>query len=167
MELYHVTCKKYRVGQVLNALNFERTEYYVGAERNNLSWIDDFLDAKRGQSHPSRSNTLFAFDCEKKCKAFASSRSLISPIFYQVEMVEPVACPMHLVGLISKANSDEFNNRIAQEYWHPTQDWKYLEYLSVQMEIKSIVDASNPYWESAGRMAIGLDRDKAKYFFLQ
>jgi len=151
MELFHVSCKQYPIGYTLDALDFERTEYHANAESIGKAWIDDSLDASRPQGqYPKRSKTLFAFKFISHCAAFADNRCE-KPIYYRVEMANPVACPMCLLSFMKKDN-DLLNNRIAHEYWTPTLNWDVFEYLDTQMKILNIFDASAPFLAASGMM---------------
>lgn len=148
MPLYHVSCKEYHVNQVIKAEDFETTEYYNNAVNDNKSWIDDFLDENKPENAPDRKKALYAFDSIANCGAFKNSCKC-EIFYYEVEMVEPAACPMCLTdGLIQ--GDEILNNRLAEEYWNPMEDWKYLEYLSSEMRIIRKVNKPTFYEKPLG-----------------
>jgi len=74
MELYHVSCIKFDIGQIIKSDEFEKTKYYENACVNDKNWIDDFLDEKRPENAPERKKALFAFDSVANCWAFKKNR---------------------------------------------------------------------------------------------
>jgi hypothetical protein len=139
MELYHVSCKEFKVGQVIRSSEFGQTEYYQDSIDKKENWIDEFLDSIRPDGYPERKRTLFAFDSLGNCFAFKKGQCPYGLIFYKVKMNNPVACPMCLTDKL-KVDSDEQNKKIGNEYWSPSKQWKFLEYLCDEMEIIEILN---------------------------
>lgn len=139
MTLYHVSCKKYEVGDVLKSPVSGQTEYYKSAITKGLNWIDDYLDTIRPDGYPERKSALYAFDCIANCFAFKKNKCSDTVNYYIVKMLNPVSCPMCLTDKLIK-DSNSHNLKIGQEYWNPTMDWKFLEYLSNEMEILEILN---------------------------
>ena len=142
MDLFHASCKKYEVSQILCINDFDQTEYYKNAINRNMGWIDSFLDKNKPDNAPERKKTLFAFDSIVNCKAFIKNRCKGQIYYYKIRMKNPIACPMCLTDALAK-NDENKNKKIAKEYWKPIEDWKFLEYLSMEMEILAIMDEAN------------------------
>ena len=160
MPLYHVSCKEYQVNQVIKAEDFETTEYYENAVAEDKGWIDNFLDENKPENAPDRKKTLYAFDNISNCGAFKSTCE--GEIFYyEVEMVEPISCPMCLTGALVEG-SEELNNTLREEYWNPTKDWKYLEYLSLEMKIIDKVAKPTTLQKAKGIIDYNADRELIK-----
>lgn len=150
MSLFHVSCNEYQIGQVISVEAFEVTEYYQNAVQANNNWIDDFLDEERPENVPPRQRTIFTFDSIENCAAFQNS-CVEETFYYKVEMLNPTACPMCLTDALELVNTD-LNNRIREEYWNKTLDWKYLEYLDIQMTIIEKLAKPNFISRSKGMM---------------
>lgn len=70
-----------------------------------------------------------------------------------------MAFPMCLTDALIK-DSLEHNIKIADEYWKPQKDWKFLEYLSNQMEILEVLD--DPSFEDKIKGRLNYDYDYEK-----
>lgn len=149
MNLFHVSTKEYEVGKIIKAEVFANTEYYRNAIANGKSWIDDYLDNSKPENAPERKNAIFAFDSIENCVAFKGQNK--ANFYYKVRMNNPIACPMCLTDAL-KENETEANIRISNEYWNPSKDWKFLEYLSSEMEIIEIIEAPDLYQLAKGKM---------------
>ncbi|GAA3732983.1 hypothetical protein GCM10022422_14510 [Flavobacterium ginsengisoli] len=153
MNLFHVSSREYTVGQIIKAEDFENTEYYQNAITQNKNWIDDYLDNHKPANAPERKKTIYAFDCPENCIAFNDNEG---NFYYRVKMINPVACPMCLTDELQENNSDK-NISIANEYWNPSLSWKFLEYLSPEMEILEIISPPDKYKKIKGRMNYDAD----------
>lgn len=143
MELFHISSNNYNIGKIINSDSFGQTEYYRTSTLWGKNWIDDFLDSQRPLGYPARKSSLFAFDCISNCSAFMekSFKGRIAK-YYKVKMSSPFALPICLTDSLIR-DSLEHNIKIATEYWHPTEEWKFLEYLSNQMEILEVINESS------------------------
>ncbi len=84
---------------------------------------------------------------------------------YEIEMDAIGGFPMVLTGrMIAHRNNAEILRAIAEEYWRPTKDWKYYEYIGNEMTIISEVkfDASQ---RNKSRDEYMMDYNKALYIF--
>lgn len=160
MELYHISTKIYSKGELLTSDSFKQTEYYSNSILRGKNWIDDFLDSQRPKGYPARKSSLYAFDCIANCSAFINvSFKGLKAIIYKVKMLTPMAFPMCLTDALIK-DSLEHNIKIADEYWKPQKDWKFLEYLSNQMEILEVLD--DPSFEDKIKGRLNYDYDYEK-----
>ncbi|MBW8331293.1 MAG: hypothetical protein K0M40_04660 [Prolixibacteraceae bacterium] len=143
MELFHISCKNYKKGELINSDSFEQTEFYLNSTLSGKNWIDDFLDSQRPIGYPARKSSLFAFDCISNCSVFMNlSFKGLKAKYYRVKMPSPVAMPMCLTDSLI-VDSLVHNTKIAKEYWQPIEEWKILEYLSNQMEILEVISESS------------------------
>lgn len=160
MSYYHVSCKDYEIGQTISANNFANTEYYENAVNMSTNWIDDYLDDSRPENAPERKKTLFAFDKLENAAAF-KNKCEGEVFFYKVDMANPIAAPMCLTDVLV-VNDDELNQRVKEEYWNSTKDWKYLEYLSTEMVIVTKLNKPNFIQRSKGLTDYISDKELAK-----
>lgn len=159
MELFHVSTKKYEIGEIIKAEDFTNTEYYQNATASGKNWIDEYLDEGRPENAPERKNAIFAFDCVENCIAFKGRNN--ANFYYKVKMIEPIASPMCLTDALIE-NAEEQNAIIRSEYWMPTKNWKFLEYLSSEMEVLEILETPDIIQINKGRLNYDYDRDLKK-----
>ena len=136
LELYHITCKAYPIGKV-PPMDGESL-YHLSTQTDQRAWIDEFLDAQKSNEKPSRKKTHYACDSILNCKALKStiSKPHCTPRIYKVIMTNPSKSPMALVNhLFQLGQNHNKNFDVAKEYWNPTMDWRFYEYLSDKMEI--------------------------------
>jgi hypothetical protein len=136
LELYHITCNAYPIGKV-PALEGE-SFYHLSTQSDVRSWIDKFLDTQNSSEIPLREKAFFACDSIMNCKALKSTvaKPNCTPKIYKVRMKNPSKSPMALVNhLLELGEAHSKNFDVANEYWRPTEDWKFYEYLSMEMEI--------------------------------
>ncbi len=151
MELFHISCKNYNIGEIINSDSFGLTEYYHISTFSGKNWIDDFLDSQRPAGYPARKSSLFAFDCISNCSAFMINFRGLKAKYYKVKMTSPIALPMLLTDSLI-VDSLEYNMKIAKEYWQPTEEWKILEYLSNQMIILEVLIETSEVEKVRGSM---------------
>ncbi|MBK9288326.1 MAG: hypothetical protein IPN38_11750 [Flavobacteriales bacterium] len=128
----------YKPGQVLDARTFEQTHYYKRQTENGLVWIDQFLDKHKPSDAPSRKNTNFAFSRPAMCAHFFDESERLKAKLYEVELTNPIGCPMAMIAVIMKHGYDP-DVSLASEYWNPKAEWNILEYMSPVMKIVSQV----------------------------
>ena len=84
---------------------------------------------------------------------------------YEIEMDAKGGFPMVLTGrMIAHRNNAEILRAIAEEYWRPTRDWKYYEYIGNEMTIISEVNLDVSQ-RNISRMEYMMDNDRALYIF--
>ncbi|MDI1316899.1 hypothetical protein [Flavobacterium sp.] len=137
IELYHITCIEYPIG-VVNPIE-DLSFYHSKTLTDSRSWINDFLDENSPEDFPSRKKSFYACNTIANCKALKSTicnEADCIPRIYKVRMNNPIKVPMALVTHLFKLGEDNtVNTDIANEYWTPTEEWKFYEYLSEEMEI--------------------------------
>lgn len=148
MSFYHVSDKIYEINKIVDAIDFETTEYHQRIIQQGMGDIDNILDASRPKGTPSRKNCVYAFDNLDFCKHFVGNRYAGKEIYYEVELIDPIKCPIKLVKVINEGKYSVDREIIIKEYWEPRpeNDWKYFEYLSTSMKIIDIVEGNNRMW---------------------
>lgn len=158
MKLYHVSCKEYEVGQKLSSTT--TTPYHIKKTEKGEGWVDLKLNEFKPVDAPDRDKCLYAFDSLANCFAYINSEKCTGDkaYYYEVEMVNPIGAPMKLNHVIMKKGegSDEIE-LIAKEYWNPTLNWKFIEYLSIEMEIVAKVGEPNMIEKASGKNNYILD----------
>lgn len=175
IELFHITCVEYQIG-IVNPI--EDLSFYHNSTLNDYrSWINDFLDENSPEGFPSRKRTFYACDTILNCKALKSTiiaNSDCVPKIYKVKMNNPKKAPMALVTrLLQLGNDNPSNINLANEYWTPTKDWRFYEYLSEEMEIlEEIINSDiTPmgqmlFWATNSNSLLADDAAKAKKLFI-
>jgi hypothetical protein len=83
-----------------------------------------------------RQQTFYAFDSIENCIAFSNSNKIQNSFYYKVQMQNPFKAPMCLTDLLLKNPGNNIKQEsIAKEYWKPKTNWKFNEYLSMEMII--------------------------------
>lgn len=167
MELYHVSFTEYEVGKTYTADN--PNGYHLRSKSRGDGWINEEMDNMRPDSYPSRIASFYACDALENCQAFIGNTKIggNNPIYYKVEMDCSVGFPMVLVDRIKKIGQGSANlTSCINEYWSPTQAWKYLEFLSPQMTILEKLNTPNFLMANRGRINYNADSDTAKRLFL-
>lgn len=164
MELYHVSFKKYEVGKTYTASN--PIGYHLRAIQKGEGWVNDILDEYRPDGTPSRISSFYACDILENCVAYIGNKTIEGkePIYYKVKMECTIGFPMVMVDRIKCLGND--TSKILpyiDEYWNPTLDWKYLEFLSSTMTIIEIL--SEPFGLFKGKRNYEVDRDLAIKIF--
>lgn len=103
-------------------------------------WINDFLDLNRPAGCPSRKICIYAFDKPGHCFAFLYDTPVEDYHCYEIEMDAMGGFPMILTGKLNDfKNNEDILNAVAEEYWHPTQTWRFCEFIGEEMTIVSEV----------------------------
>jgi len=145
MSFFHVTDKEYEITNIVDATTFESTEYHQRVTAKGMDGIDTILDRFRPQDFPSRRNCIYAFDNIGMCMHFVGNRYDGNEIYYEVELVEPVKCPMKLIKFLNEEKYTVNQEVIIDEYWQPNpkNEWKYFEYLASSMRIIDCVEGND------------------------
>jgi hypothetical protein len=174
IELFHISCIKYPIGVVdpIEGLSY----YHNSTLGDSRSWINDFLNKNSPKNFPSRKKSFYACDTIANCKALKSTictHADCIPRIYKVKMNKPKKAPMRLVFHLIKLGEDgDSNIDIANEYWTPTKNWKFYEYLSEEMEIIEEIANSDVtlmgqiiFWATNSNLLLANDSDKAIKLF--
>jgi hypothetical protein len=160
IELFHVSLIKYDNDTVLKLTGNDETHYYKRKREIGDNWVDDTLNTYRPLKAPFRQQTFYAFDAIENCIAFATTNNLRNPYYYKVKMQSPTKAPMCLTDLILKSKGDlEKIKKIVQEYWNPQNDWKFNEYLSIEMSIIESIQEPDFFAKLKGKENYNHDYD--------
>lgn len=133
MEVYHTTDKVYQNGQVVSVSDFEGdlSLYYVNADNNKC--VNDYFDYYKPSKSIERKRAIFTFDSIKHCLAFDNKKKYI----YKVDIPKTTGHPMRLLQCFvqNKNKPNNIRKQIVDEYWEPSENWKFYEYLSARMTI--------------------------------
>jgi len=143
---YHATASELVAGQVLGPIvglsNFQKRQQAAG-----LGWLEEAFEARRPSGCSSRLGALFATrKIEEAAKYILAEPGFrqgdLKPRYYRVTIECPTAGPMMLVGYAArfqKQNSTQ--NDIIDEYWHPSHEWRYLEYFGPTITVEEELTA--------------------------
>lgn len=168
LDLYHISHNDYPLGKVNSIVGI--SYYHQLTVDNKIDWVNDFLDNEKPHNAPSRKKAFYACDSITNCVGFWGRSKCISgsTFLYKVKMLNPCKVPMSLVNTLNrKGISNPSNHLVAQEYWMPTQNWSFYEYLSEEMQIIEKIEIKNEYLNNNAVFLIGKDRDLANKLFLQ
>lgn len=158
MKLYHVSFKTYKAGEKFSSKTI--TPYHAEKDKKGEGWVDLELNKYKPDNAPNREQCYYAFDFIGNCFAYISTINCGSnkPIYYEVKMDNPFGAPMRLTNvLLKKGNGSSLTESISEEYWNPTLDWKFIEYLSAEMEIVAILDEPEMIVKRSGKNKYDLD----------
>jgi hypothetical protein len=158
--LFHTSKFIYEVGQIIR---IEGDTYW---SKNRTGKNEILLENSRPKERLGRSKACFAFGSIEHCQTYAGSvdflRTETKNYFYQVELLNPELSPMRPVSglgiaLANRPDSDFGMLSLAREYWHPTESWNIIEYLSSEMKIVKILENVHP--DPYGFMGNALSND--------
>ncbi len=169
MTFFHVTNKEYQIDDIVDATTFESTEYHQRTIQGGMGDIDNILDTYRPQGFPNRKNCIYAFDNVGMCMHFVGNRYNGNEIYYEVELINPVKCPIKLVKILNENNYTVDNKIIINEYWQPNSrnNWKYFEYLASSMKIIAIVEGNDKMGKMIAGMFNDLDEELGTKLFIE
>ena len=133
--LYHASNKFWQVGERWGIEMFEGEETYDHENRPpEEKEVNDLLD----QSKPlevvvSRKKCIYLFGDLRQCKEYAQKGNIAH--IYEVKP-DDLFGPYPMV-LVNRCMREPDNEDIRDEYWHPTQHWKYMEFLTSSFTIIS------------------------------
>jgi hypothetical protein len=106
--------------------------------------LEEFLEQHRPQELHSRLSSWFAFDDKYHSALFRDAEPRIHPeqanatkFLYEVSLANPNRHPMVVAEGVAKLLSQgkvELAIAAARDYWTPTRQWKFQEYLSPVLE---------------------------------
>lgn len=165
MRLFHITERKYQIGETISINDYEGDMCFYHERHTDHQWINDYLDAYRPEEFPLRRKCIYAFDRSGHCFYFLAHEPSVTDHCYEIEMDAKGGFPMVLTGrMIAHRNNAEILRAIAEEYWRPTRDWKYYEYIGNEMTIISEVNLDVSQ-RNISRDRYMMDYDRARYIF--
>ena len=166
LQLFHITPIDYPLGMVTSIA--DTSHFHQATLLDERRWINEFLDTNRPVSTPSRKKSFHAFDSISNCFGYWGNKPCTTggPNLYKVKMTNPRKVPMALVNkLHRKGEGHGTNIQIACEYWTPTNNWKFNEFLSEEMEILEQIDISIISRFNNAIILLGQDYDLANNLF--
>ena len=138
--LYHATKKPIGNGKMRKATRDPAD--FSDPNRRNAEELLDIMQT----GDQSRLSSWFAFDKAEFAAVYLTiERNRLAPdqkpveetgFIYAVEMTKFSRHPMILVDAIAKKVSTgnrQYADKLAAEYWNPTQNWKFWEYISPEI----------------------------------
>jgi len=158
MTTYHVSTKKYNIGNIVKSNNY----YEVSLSRNN-EWVENILEKHRPQNYPNRKQCVFSFENIDEFGYY--SDYLTGDLnYYEVEILDsPIKCPMVLCDFIKTANNKDYD-KLAVEYWNKTKNWNFLELLCGSFKIVGLITKPAIIQKLAGRKKYKDDEQIASQF---
>ena len=130
MRLFHITERNYQIGETISINDYEGDMCFYYEKHTDYQWINDYLDACRPEEFPLRRKCIYAFDRPGHCFYFLAHEPSVTDHCYEIEMDAKGEFPMVLTGrMIAHRNNAEILRAIAEEYWRPTRDWNFYEYI--------------------------------------
>lgn len=165
MKLFHITNKEYQIGEVVSVDAFENEICFYHQMHKEHQWINDYLDLYRPAECPSRKRCIYAFDKPGHCFAFLFDAPVAGYHCYEIEMNALGGFPMILTGKLNNyKGNDGLLKAMADEYWNPTQKWRFCEYIGTEMTIISKVK-KDPIMCTTSGYEYMLDNERVKSLF--
>lgn len=158
---YHVSGNHYRQGTIVSTNNYFKTTQERGNE-----WIERLLIQHKPVHAPSRLNCVFTFPDMEQTLAYGTT--LAYPVhYYQVEVSDDsIRCPMVLCDFIRKSSGRKpaILESLCSEYWNPTLDWQFYEFLSPEFMIIEHLETPDHKLTGMGRARYEGDKCRANSF---
>lgn len=141
--LYHATTDELEIGEKLRA-DTRNPASIANASRREA---EEFLKQQCPKGRPQRLSSFFAFDDPSHSAAYLDSElrcglkqgsNTGQRHLYIVEMSTFSKHPMILVDAVATSLSqgdESLAAKLAEEYWDPTQEWKFWEHLAPEMVV--------------------------------
>jgi hypothetical protein len=118
----------------------KKYDFSENAERRRL---EEFLEDKRPCASHSRLSSWFACDSPERAVRYLEAQLKHENregeiLVFAVDLPSPSKQPMALVDAILSAlreNAIDKAGFLAQEYWTPTQQWRFWEYTSSEISV--------------------------------
>jgi hypothetical protein len=165
--LYHATLKEYKRGERVTLEN-EVAPFTRELDDNKKEVYWEF-ERLRPAKAKSRKRGFFACSELPFCSFDFAVANKVDPLpsrrFYVVEMPSPSAVPIVLVNIAYRASEDQ-RTKVITEYWSPTEEWQFLEYIDDEMTIIHEIAPSSSDMVRGAKWLYQLDYDKARILFL-
>ncbi len=140
---YHASNLPFTIGQSYSINDFDGDATYDHANRTEEEKeINQALDEVRSIGVLSRLKCIYLFQSLVQCYAYARSNNINH--IYEVRTDGTVfgPYPMTLVTTVLYCPV-EIRLDIIREYWHPTRDWKVLEFLTDSIMVEREIPIEN------------------------
>jgi hypothetical protein len=170
--LYHATTAELTIGDKLGS---------TVSVLNNITNIfqreaEDFLEQRRPKGRPPRPSSWFACDKANLAAEYLDAQLTFGPDkrarngrphLYAVEMDSSSKQPMILANAVAvklSAGEKDVALLLADEYWAPTQEWRFWEYISPDIVVLQRQPWPDPMALSLALDAYTKDSDTLKRF---
>jgi len=128
-------------------------------------WIEEEFERSGGGRSSSRLDAFFAGADGADCVKFlVAQRGYDNEPIHLYRVVMP-ASARHPMALIDAARRNRGRpdalRKIVEEYWQPTRDWRFWEYLGQSMRVVEKLDLPSTVMLAGASHRYGLDRDLA------
>ena len=143
IEGFHVSRYEYVPDQAVKIELGRVTNFHTALVNDNNVAAEDRLKPHRPSGVPCRTNCIYTFGNLADCSLYGDSQHKSGKVhYYRVKMEKATKVPMVLVDQIRKQVSPTPAQveQMAREYWQPTKDWNYWEYLTDAVAISEKVE---------------------------
>lgn len=123
MELYHASIKVFSIGDEIKS----------GAASSFYEEATDAMDSSRPENAPARKTALFSADSAEFALYFMLKQRICKSEInlYRVKVKDPWKTVFSITHVIHRRIEQRKNiSSLVSEYWSPTKDWQFFEYLS-------------------------------------
>lgn len=163
MTFYHASQLSFQIGDTWSTDQFvgNATLDHVNRSKEEQQ-VNILMDSQRPSDYDSRNKSIFLFDNIDHCRFYASRLKNPNLKIYKVKALTPVfgGFPFCLVEKVYNESSFEIKKRIIQEYWAPTLQWIFLEYITQSIEILDILNMRNPVLYNMAIASLSEDIDR-------
>ncbi len=166
MAFFHASRSVYPVGHVIRVPEGTTSHAYQRALAIGKKWREDALEAARAGRAFSRQSAVYAANTPGNAARFLVSEPDLEnrPVkVYEVVVSTESPSPMVLIGYM-----DDQGQAFAalpegiEEYWSPTRNWQFLEYVCLEMAITRCLGNLDAMEVYAADADYGHDRDLAR-----
>jgi hypothetical protein len=137
MPFYHASRTTYQIGHEIRVPECQNSRAYELSLQLGNKWREDALEADRKARSSSRQTAVYAANTPGNAALFLAAQHDPEnrPVrVYEVEVSSHSPNPMVLIGYMDDQGPDFVHlAKCIEEYWSPTEDWGFLEYVCEQM----------------------------------
>jgi len=157
MELYHASNKVFSIGDKITPEGV--SSFYEKAT--------DTMDSGRPKSAPARKTALYSADSLDFAFYFMLKQGICEKEInlYKVEVKDPWKAAFSITHIIHRRLEQGKNtNSLVREYWSPTKDWQFYEYLSISFVVIDEMEhiPANMMWRTEMQFKALRDYDLAE-----
>lgn len=157
---FHATKRTFNIGDSFSVDMFDGDFTVDHSNRNDKEKeVNEQLDEGRPEGVLSRTKCIYLFGNLSHCQHYA--KSMRYEHIYEVHSDDVVNGPYPMVLVNTLYNSDpQIHDKIIQEYWNPTLEWKFNEFLASSF----YVDREMPIPRLVLNIDFFTDQDLARNF---
>ena len=133
MELFHASVDELKVGDVIKSSR--SSSFYPAASTE--------MDLHKPLGAPSRTRALYCADSDQFAVYFLMMENVLKEDIklYKVKVKSFHKAPFAITHVIEgKLNKSEDVSNLIKEYWFPSKNWHFYEYLTMEFEVIAIID---------------------------